>query len=130
MTSLDDFARELLDGQNFATVATLNRDGGPQTSVVWIDRDGDHPVFTVTNDKQKTRNLARDARISLTVVDRENPYRSVELRGTAELVEDPQRTLSFRLSQKYLGVDPPEDPPGSRRLIVKVTPERVVPFIA
>ena len=130
MTSLDDFARELLDGQNFATVATLNKDGGPQTSVVWIDRDGDHPVFTVTNDKQKTRNLARDPRISLTVVDRENPYRSVELRGTAELVEDPERTLSFRLSQKYLGVDPPDDPPGSRRLIVKVTLERLVPFTA
>jgi PPOX class probable F420-dependent enzyme len=130
VTSLDDFARELLDGQNFATVATLNKDGGPQTSVVWIDRDGDHPVFTVTNDKQKTRNLARDPRISLTVVDRENPYRSVELRGTAELVEDPERTLSFRLSQKYLGVDPPDDPPGSRRLIVKVTPERLVPFTA
>ena len=130
MTTLDDFARTLIDDRNFATVATLGRDGGPQTSVVWIDRDGDAVVFTVTDDKQKARNLARDSRISLTVFDRENPYRSVEVRGTAELIQDPQRELSHRLSHKYLGEDPPPDPPGSNRLIVRVRPERVVPFVA
>src|SRR5262249_30838846 len=120
----------LIDGQNFATVATLNRDGGPQTSVVWIDRDGDHVVFSVTNDKQKTRNLQRDPRISLSVFDRENPYRAVEVRGTAELVEDPRRELSSGPAQKSLGVDPPDDPPGSRRMIVRVSADRVVPFVA
>jgi PPOX class probable F420-dependent enzyme len=130
MTMLDDFARALIDGHNFATVATLNRDGGPQTSVVWIDRDGDAVVFSITDDKQKARNLARDPRISLTVFDRENPYRSVEVRGTAELIDDPKRELSYRLTHKYLGQDPPPDPPGSNRLIVRVTPERVVPFAA
>jgi PPOX class probable F420-dependent enzyme len=130
MTMLDDFARALIDGHSFATVATLNRDGGPQTSVVWIDRDGDAVVFSITDDKQKARNLARDPRISLTVFDRENPYRSVEVRGTAELIDDPKRELSYRLTHKYLGQDPPPDPPGSNRLIVRVTPERVVQFAA
>ena len=62
----------LLDGTNVATVATLNPDGGPQTSVVWIVRNGDFVLFSTTARRQKARNLARDPRVSLTVFDAEN----------------------------------------------------------
>jgi pyridoxine/pyridoxamine 5'-phosphate oxidase len=58
----DEATRRLLDDRNFATVATLNPDGGPQTSVVWILREGDTVVFSATAARQKARNLARDAR--------------------------------------------------------------------
>jgi PPOX class probable F420-dependent enzyme len=93
---LNDAARQLLDGRNFATVATLGPDGQPQSSVVWVDRDGDTVLFSVTADKQKARNLARDPRVSVSVFDIDNPYHSVEIRGTAELVEDPDKSVPER----------------------------------
>jgi PPOX class probable F420-dependent enzyme len=120
--------RKLLDGRNFATVATLDRDGAPQTSVVWFMRDGDTLVFSTTAGRQKARNLARDRRVSLTVFDIENPYHSVDIRGTVELVEDREKSLPRKLSQKYLDEDPPPEPEEMLRLIVRVTPQKVTGF--
>jgi PPOX class probable F420-dependent enzyme len=128
--TFDEATRALLDGKNFAVVATLNPDGGPQTSVVWIARDGDTVVFSTTAGRRKARNLGRDPRISLTVFDTANPYRSVEIRGSADLIEDPDRSLPVVLSRKYLGDDPPPEPPEVHRLIVRVIPQKVVTFTA
>ena len=128
--SLDDDARHLLDAKNFAVVSTLLPRGEPQTSVVWIKRDGDAVLFTTTSHRQKARNIARDGRVSLTVIDSENPYHSLEIRGIAELIPDPEKRLSFELSHKYLGVDPPGESEDERRLIVRVMPERVIGFSA
>jgi PPOX class probable F420-dependent enzyme len=127
-TTFNDATRELLDGRNFATVATLNPDGGPQTSVVWVLRDGDTVLFSSTANRQKVRNLAADPRISLTVFDTGNPYNSVEIRGTAELAEDPGKELPRRLSHKYLGEDPPPEPDDVVRLVVRVTPHTLNGF--
>lgn len=124
----DDATRELLDGKNFATVATLDADGRPHTSVVWIARDGDTVVFSTTAGRRKARNLLRDSRIGLSVFDLGNPYRSVDIQGTAELIDDPDRSLPRELSWKYLGEDPPAEPDGVRRLVVRVTPTRVTGF--
>ncbi|MCX4781842.1 PPOX class F420-dependent oxidoreductase [Streptomyces sp. NBC_01264] len=124
----DEETRKLLDGRNFATVATLNRDGGPQTSVVWIVREGDAVLFSTTAGRQKARNLARDPRISLTVYDTANPYRSVDIRGTAELIDDEEKALPRELSQKYLGEDPPAEPEEVVRLMVRVTPQKITGF--
>jgi PPOX class probable F420-dependent enzyme len=126
--TFDDATRRLLDGKNFATVATLNSDGAPQASVIWVAREGDVVLFTTTTERQKGRNLARDPRVSVLVLDGDNPYNSVEIRGTAELVEDPGKTLSKALSHKYLGVDPPHESDDVVRLIVRVQPKRVIGF--
>ena len=128
--TLNDAARRLLDERNFAMVATLGPDGQPQSSVVWIDRDGDTVIFSVTADKQKARNLARDPRVSVSLFDLENPYHCVEIRGTVELVEDPGRLLSQRLSQKYLGQAPPPEPADVVRLVARITPSKVNEFSA
>jgi PPOX class probable F420-dependent enzyme len=128
--TLNEAARRLVDGKNFATVATINPDGGPQTSVVWVTREGDAVLFSVLARRRKARNLARDPRVSVTVYDLANPYESVEIRGTAELVDDTERALSVALSRKYLGEDPPPEPPEDKRLIVRVVPEWVVNFSA
>ncbi len=113
--------RKLLDGRNFATVATLNPDGGPQTSVVWIARDGDAVLFSTTAGRQKARNLTRDPRISLTVYDTGNPYHSVDIRGTVELIEDPpgESASTAALAEvprrgpaSRVGRCPPVDRPG------------------
>ena len=124
----DEETRALLDGRNFATVASLNADGGPHTSAVWIMSDGDTVLFSVTAARRKARNLARDPRISITVFDAANPYRSTDIAGTAELVADPEKELPRRLSQKYLGEDPPAEPDTVQRLIVRVTPRKVTGF--
>jgi PPOX class probable F420-dependent enzyme len=120
---LSDAAGRLLDGKNFATVATVNPDGAPQSSVVWVTREGDALLFSTRRERQKARNLARDSRISVSIFDLDNPYYSVEIRGRAELIEDPEGALRKRLSQKYFGQDPPPEPDAAR-LIVRVVPEK------
>lgn len=128
--TLDDAARRLLDGRNFATVATLDPDGGPHTSVVWYVRDGDDVLFSTQATRRKARNLARDPRVALTVYDLANPYAALDIRGEAELTVDEHRELPRRLSQRYLGEDPPPEPPEVVRLVVRVHPHKVTAFSA
>jgi PPOX class probable F420-dependent enzyme len=91
-------------------------------------RDADAVLFSTTARRQKARNIARDPRVSVTVFETENPYNSVEIRGRAELIEDPEKTLPYRLSHKYLGTDPPGENAEEQRLIIRVTPERISSF--
>ena len=128
--SFDDSVRALLDGKNFASVATLGPGGAPQNSVVWFKREGDTVLFSSTDGRQKIRNLRRDPRISVSVYDLANPYTSVEIRGTAEVLPDEGKRLPYELSHKYLGVDPPSERDDEVRVIVRVVPERIVGFSA
>ncbi|MFD9193172.1 PPOX class F420-dependent oxidoreductase [Streptomyces phaeochromogenes] len=128
--SFDDSVRALLDGKNFASVATLGPGGAPQNSVVWFKREGDTVLFSSTDGRQKIRNLRRDPRISISVYDLANPYTSVEIRGTAEILPDEGKRLPYELSHKYLGIDPPEEKDDEVRVIVRVVPERIVGFSA
>ncbi|MFI0416788.1 PPOX class F420-dependent oxidoreductase [Spongiactinospora sp. 9N601] len=123
--TMNEATRRLLDGRNFATVATLNPDGSPHTSVVWVMREGGAVLFTTTERRRKARNLAADPRISLSIFEMGDPYNYAEIRGTAELLEDPGKTLGGTLSHKYVGEDPPPEPADVLRLIVRVTPQKV-----
>lgn len=124
----DETVRELLDGKNFATVATLGPGGAPQSSVVWIKRDGGTVLFSTTANRQKARNIERDGRVSVSVFDLANPYSSAEIRGTAELLPDEGKRLPYELSHKYLGIDPPAEKDDEVRLIVRITPKKVIRF--
>ncbi|MFF1638691.1 PPOX class F420-dependent oxidoreductase [Streptomyces sp. NPDC058251] len=128
--SFDDSVRTLLDGKNFASVATLGPDGAPQNSVVWIKREADTVLFSSTAGRQKVRNLRRDPRISLSVFDLANPYTSVEIRGTAEILPDDAKRLPYELSHKYLGIDPPAEKDDEVRVIIRVVPRKIVGFSA
>ncbi|MEU5296143.1 PPOX class F420-dependent oxidoreductase [Streptomyces umbrinus] len=128
--SFDGSVRALLDGKNFASVATLGPGGAPQNSVVWFKREGDTVLFSSTDGRQKIRNLRRDPRVSISVYDLANPYTSVEIRGTAEILPDEGKRLPYELSHKYLGIDPPEEKDDEVRVIVRVVPERIVGFSA
>lgn len=125
-----DFVRTLLDGKNFASVATLGPDGAPQNSVVWIKREGDTVLFSSTDGRQKVRNLRRDPRISLSVFDLADPYTSVEIRGTAEILPDEGKRLPYELSHKYLGIDPPGEKDDEVRVIIRIVPRKIVGFSA
>ncbi len=126
--ALDDTTKQLVDGKNFGVLATVNPDGSPQTSVLWVGLDGDTVVISALANRRKVRNIQRDPRVSLTITDAANPYQSVEIRGKADVTTDPERSMSFRLSHKYAGEDPPADPPGTSRVIVRITPEKVINF--
>ncbi|WP_416967283.1 PPOX class F420-dependent oxidoreductase [Streptomyces sp. 4F14] len=128
--SFDDSVRALLDGKNFASVATLGADGAPHNSVVWMKRDGDFVLLTSVDNRQKVRNLRRDPRISITVFDLANPYSSVEIRGRAEILPDPEKRLPRDLAHKYLGIDPPAEKEDEGRVVIRVVPEKVVGFSA
>ncbi|MFF7974674.1 TIGR03618 family F420-dependent PPOX class oxidoreductase [Streptomyces sp. NPDC007905] len=126
----DDAVRALLDGKNFAGVATLGPDGAPHNSVVWIKREGDTVLCSSTDGRQKVRNLRRDPRISLTVFDLADPYTSAEIRGVAEILPDEGKRLPYELSHKYLGIDPPAEQGDEVRVIIRVVPRKVVSFSA
>ncbi|WIX86211.1 PPOX class F420-dependent oxidoreductase [Amycolatopsis sp. DG1A-15b] len=123
--TLPEAVRALVDGRNFATVATLDPDGSPQTSVVWVGLDDGDLVFSATEDRRKVRNLRRDPRISVSITDAENPYRHTQLRGTVKITPDPGKTLPRALSHKYLAQDPPPEDADVQRVIVRLEAEKI-----
>lgn len=115
---------QLLVEPNFATVATLNPDGSPQQSIVWIDWDGEEVLFNTASGRVKPRNLVRDPRVNVLVVDRADGYRWLAVRGSARITPDGADDHIDRLARKYTG-GPWEPKRGEQRLLVRVRPERV-----
>jgi PPOX class probable F420-dependent enzyme len=122
LATLTEKQAQLFLDKNFAVVATLKPDGSPQTSVVWIDWDGENVVFNTTRPRAKGQNLERDPRISITVWDRADPYRYVEVQGKAVLDDEGANEHIGKLSHKYRGTDY-HDPHG--RVLVRVRPDYV-----
>jgi PPOX class probable F420-dependent enzyme len=127
MTQLSEQHLALLRAKSFAAVATLNEEGAPQTSIVWIDTDGEHVVFNTTNKRAKAQHIRRDPRVSVVVFDSSDPYRYFEVEGVAELVEEGANEHINELSRKYRGKEfhTPKD-----RVIVRVTPRRIFDYIS
>jgi PPOX class probable F420-dependent enzyme len=126
MAELTDSQIELIRSTDgFAAVATLNEEGAPQTSIVWVDTDGEHVIFNTTNARAKGRHLKRDPRLSVTVFDRNDPYRYFEVEGVAELQLDGADDHIHELSRKYWGED---FHTPSNRVIVKVKPQRIFSY--
>ncbi|MFB7052805.1 PPOX class F420-dependent oxidoreductase [Streptomyces vinaceus] len=127
---LNDTVRKLLDSPHPAVLTTLNPDGGPQSSVVWVARDGDELLISTEQGRRKERNIARDARVGLTVFDTANPFMYVEIRGTATLAEDTGRKVAVLIAEQYMGPgggkEYAEAPAENVRLVVRVTPTKVL----
>lgn len=117
---------DLFKKKAFANLATLNADGSPQVTPVWIDYDGKHVIFNTAEGRIKDRNLKRDGRVALAIMDPENPYRYLEVRGkVAEITKNGADAHIDKLAKKYLGVDKyPHRQPGEVRVMYKITPER------
>jgi PPOX class probable F420-dependent enzyme len=108
----------------FAHVATIGPDGAPQNNPVWFDWDGQHLRFSQTSTRQKLRNLEREPRLALSILDPDNGYRYLEIRGRVVRVEpDPDKAFIDRMAQKYLGQEKyPWNRPGDERVIIVVEP--------
>jgi PPOX class probable F420-dependent enzyme len=114
----------LLDGRNYAVLATINADGSPHSSVMWVGRDGDDVLLSTVAGRRKHRNMERDPRVSVTVIDSADPENYVELRGLVSMTPDAERRFDTGLSWKYDGRDPDPDKPGAVRVVVRLTVQR------
>jgi PPOX class probable F420-dependent enzyme len=116
---------DLLESTALVHVATIGPHGEPQNNPVWFDWDGEHVMFSQTKSRQKYRNLQRDPRVAFSLVDPDNPYRYLEIRGEMVRVEeDPDLYFINSMAKKYLGLDKyPYHQPGDERVVVFVRPE-------
>ena len=117
--------RDLFSKRAFASLGTLMPDGRPQVTPVWCDVDGDHVVFNSAKGRQKDRNVRRDPRVALAIIDPENPYRYLEIRVPVVefTAQDPDAQYD-KLAKKDLGVDKyPYRQAGETRVIYKIQAE-------
>jgi PPOX class probable F420-dependent enzyme len=127
VTDLSAGERAFLESPFVGVVTTLQRDGAPQSTVVWVDVDDEGVSINTAYGRVKPRNLARDPRISLVVVDPGDPYRWFKLTGTARLVDEGADAQIDRLSKKYTGRDVyASRQPGEQRVTVRITPIRTL----
>ena len=117
---------DLFQKKAFCSLATLMPDGKPQVTPVWCDYDGKHVLVNSAKGRIKDRNMRRDPRVSVAVIDPDNPYRYLQVQGhVAEVTENGADQHIDKLAKKYLGVDKyPSRKPGEVRVIYKIEPER------
>lgn len=121
-TTIPPEVKRLLDGANFAHLATLLPDGSPQSVPVWVGREGERVVICTGENSLKGRNTLRDPRVSLSILDMKNPYEEAQLRGrVVERRPDPQLMVMDPISIKYTGKPFPfRNPEGRVALFIEV----------
>ncbi len=125
--SLSLEAKNLIDRPNFAHLATLMPDGSPLSTPVWIGREGDMIVISISDWSLKGKNTKKDPRVSLSIVDFKNPYEELQIRGrVAEIRPDPDFKIMNPISHKYIGRPFPihMQGPGRIALMIEVEKER------
>ena len=127
MTQLTPAQRALVEAPNFAHFVTLMKDGSPQVTPVWVDCDDTHILVNTAEGRQKPLNLARDNRVALSILDQENPYAYIQIRGkVVEVTQEGARDHIEKMARKYHGPDakyPMRD--GEVRIIIKIDPEHI-----
>jgi PPOX class probable F420-dependent enzyme len=125
--AIPDKYRDLFTKRAFASLGTLMPDGSPQVTPVWCDFDGQHVIVNSAKGRQKDKNIRRDPRVALAIIDPENAYRYLEIRGrVAEITEQGADAHIDKMAKKYLGADKyPYRQPGEVRVMYKIQPERI-----
>ncbi|WP_246989518.1 PPOX class F420-dependent oxidoreductase [Halorientalis marina] len=124
--SIPEEYSDLFESRSFAFVSTLLPDGAPHVTPTWVDRENDHVLVNTVLDNRKDRNVQHDPRVALAVVDPENPYRYLSVRG--EVIErrtDGAREHLDRLAERYTGEPRYPGPSGQQRVVHVVRPDHV-----
>jgi PPOX class probable F420-dependent enzyme len=124
---IPDSHADLFNKKAFGNLATLNADGTPQVTPIWVDREGEFLLFNSARGRLKDRNVRRNPHVAIAISDPDNPYRHLEIRGqVVEITEAGADAHIDKLAKKYLGVDTyPHRQPGEVRVMYRVKPERV-----
>jgi PPOX class probable F420-dependent enzyme len=118
---------DLFEKKVFANLATVMPNGAPQVTPVWVDFDGENVLVNTAEGRQKDRNLQREPRVALALLDPENPYRYLEVRGrVVERTHNGADEHINKMAKKYLGQDVyPFRQPGEVRVLYKIKPEHL-----
>ncbi|HHY55240.1 MAG TPA: PPOX class F420-dependent oxidoreductase [Chloroflexi bacterium] len=127
---------DLLEGPYYAVLTTVAPNGQPENTVVWCSWDGEHVLVNTADGRRKPDNVRNNPKVALTVIDPQNPYRWIDVRGQVEsIVDDPDYANINAHARLYVGVDeyyggfaPAERRGAERRIIFKIRPERVLAF--
>jgi PPOX class probable F420-dependent enzyme len=121
--------RDLFEKKAFANLATINPDGGPQVTPVWVELRGEDVLVNSAKGRRKDLNMRERPKVALSIPDPENPYRYVEVRGhVEEITEDGAEAHIDKLAKKYLGVEKyPYRREGEVRVIFRIKPGKVLP---
>ena len=118
---------KLLEDKNLAFVATLMKDDSPQITPTWIDLVDGIIIVNTAEGRVKQRNVSRDPRVAISIVDNKNPYNMVSIRGKVieQTTQDADRHID-KMAKKYLGVDKyPFGMPGEKRILLKIIPQKI-----
>ena len=126
MTSFPESHSDLLDAQ-LASLATIDGDGFPQVTEVWFLLDEGELKLSLNTSRHKTKNLTSRPQCSLLILDLENPYRYLEVRGTARIASDDDYTFAAKLGAKYNADLKVHDQPGETRVVVTIDPVKIHP---
>lgn len=126
MTTFPESHRDLLDGQ-VATLATIGGDGFPQMTELWFLHDDGELKLSLNSSRLKTRNLMKRPKCSLMLLDLQNPYRYLAVRGNAGIEADDDYAFAERLGAKYSADVKEHDQPGDKRVVVTIEPTNVYP---
>ncbi len=119
--------KKLLREPAYCQLATLMPDGSPQITQVWVDTDGEHVLVNTAEGRQKVKNVRRDPRVALNVVDPTNAWRIAMVRGrVVDVTTEGADRLIDELAKKYLNEDRyPFRQPGEVRLTLRIAPEKI-----
>jgi PPOX class probable F420-dependent enzyme len=131
----DPSIAKLFEGKNFAFLATLMKDGSPQVTPTWVDIDKNNNTILVNTaeGRVKHRNISRDPRVGVSVIDSSNPYHMVSVRGrVVEQIKGKDADEHIdKLAKKYLDKEKyPRRRPGEERLLLRIKPQHVVHWIS
>ncbi|MBI4609777.1 MAG: PPOX class F420-dependent oxidoreductase [Candidatus Rokubacteria bacterium] len=124
--ALPQSVKKILQEKAYGHVVTINPDGKPQVTMVWVDVEGDEVLFNTAEGRLKPRNLRRDPRITISVQDRNDPQSHMVFHGKANVTEAGADEHIDKLAKRFLGVEKyPFRRPGEKRLIVRVRVDRI-----
>jgi PPOX class probable F420-dependent enzyme len=132
--ALADDIKQLVSGPNFAHLASLMSDGSPQVAPVWVDLERDTILVGTGEGSLKAKNTRRDARVALSVIAMDNPYREAQIRGrVVERRPDADFRIMDRISHKYTGKPFPFRDKPAQRVVLVIAVERArftaLPFV-